>query len=195
MSTSRNSADRRLAKLAHFLFISAILLVIIVFAVAAFQITTGVALYAISLALAIIPESLSAVVTITIAKGITNMAKRNAIVRRLDAIEALGRIGDICCDKTGTLTTGKMVVRKFWNGISTLHFDGGDLSTSDLKITAEKEVENNLFDILPCISLCNNAIVFKSNGVWQAHGEATEVFQSDFIFPNIRLHCKSAPRN
>lgn len=162
--------------MAHFLFISAIILVIIVFAIARFQISTGVALYAISLALAIIPESLSAVVTITIAKGITNMARRNAIVRRLDAIEALGRIGDICCDKTGTLTTGKMAVRKFWNGMNMLYFEGGDLSCAELKVTAEKE-ENDLFDFLPCISLCNNAAVFKSRGVWQAHGEATEVFQ------------------
>jgi P-type Na+/K+ transporter len=161
--------------LAHFLFISAIILVIIVFAIARFKVSTGVALYAISLALAIIPESLSAVVTITIAKGITNMARRNAIVRRLDAIETLGRIGDICCDKTGTLTTGKMVVRKYWNGTHLLYFEGGDLSLSAVKVTATKEGDN-LFDFLPCIALCNDAAVFKGMGTWQAHGEATEVF-------------------
>lgn len=170
----------RLAQLAHFLFISAIILVIVVFAISRFQISTGVALYAISLALAIIPESLSAIVTITIAKGITNMARRNAIVRRLDAIEALGRIGDICCDKTGTLTTGKMAVRKFWNGMNMLHFEGGDLSSSELKVTAENDGETHLLDFLRCISLCNNAAVFKSRGAWQAHGEATEVF--GFVF-------------
>jgi P-type Na+/K+ transporter len=180
--------------LAHFLFISAIILVIVVFAISRFQISTGVALYAISLALAIIPESLSAVVTITIAKGIANMARRNAIIRRLDAVEALGRIGDICCDKTGTLTTGKMVVRKFWNGMNLLLFEGGDLSTSELEISAQNERENDMFDFLPCISLCNNAVVFKSNGAWQAHGEATEV--SLFILSsNARLLCRFVPQS
>jgi magnesium-transporting ATPase (P-type) len=161
-------------------------LVVIVFGIARFKITTGVALYAISLALAIIPESLSAVVTITIAKGITNMARHNAIVRRLDAIEALGRIGDICCDKTGTLTTGKMVVRKYWNGEELLYFEGGDLSLSEVKVMTTK-AGDNLFDFLPCIALCNNAAVFKAMGAWQAHGEATEVTLLRFSLTKGRL--------
>jgi P-type Na+/K+ transporter len=114
------------------------------------------------------------------------MARHNAIVRRLDAIEALGRIGDICCDKTGTLTTGKMVVRKYWNGEELLYFEGGDLSLSEVKVMTTKEGDN-LFDFLPCISLCNNAVVFKAMGAWQAHGEATEVVLLSFSLTKGRL--------
>src|SRR5436190_11776130 len=79
----------KLAKLAHFLFVVAVILILVVFATSRFEVSANVALYTISLALAIIPESLIAVVTITMAKGVTHMTRQNAIVRRLDAIEAL----------------------------------------------------------------------------------------------------------
>jgi Na+-exporting ATPase len=64
--------------------------------------------------IAIIPESLIAVLTITMAVGMKKMAKNNVIVRKLDALEALGGVTNICSDKTGTLTQGKMVTRKAW---------------------------------------------------------------------------------
>jgi P-type Na+/K+ transporter len=165
----------RLAKLAHFLFIAAVFLVIIVFAIARFKISTDLALYAIALALAIIPESLGAVVTITLAKGVTHMARRNAIVRCLDAIEALGGIADICSDKTGTLTTGNMVVRKIWNGKGTWDCEGGDLSLGEFSVKHVQGVEGDVFDLVRCASLCNDAIVTKKRDKWHACGEATEV--------------------
>lgn len=64
--------------------------------------------------IAIIPESLIAVLTITMAVGMKRMVKRKVIVRKLDALEALGGVTNICSDKTGTLTQGKMVTRKTW---------------------------------------------------------------------------------
>lgn len=64
--------------------------------------------------IAIIPESLIAVLTITMAVGMKRMVKRKVIVRKLDALEALGGVTNICSDKTGTLTQGKMVTRKAW---------------------------------------------------------------------------------
>lgn len=154
--------NRRLAKLAYFLLITALILVIIVFAISRFKITSDVALYAIALALAIIPESLTAVVAMTMAKGVTHMARRNAIVRSLDSMEALGGIGDICCDKTGTLTTGKMIVRKVWNGKNVWNCQG--------------EITADVGNLIRCASLCNNAVVNWERGNWTAHGEAIEVF-------------------
>jgi P-type E1-E2 ATPase len=165
----------KLTKLAHFLFITAVILVIVVFATARFNISADVALYAISLALAIIPESLIAVVTITMAKGVTHMARRNAIVRRLDAIEALGGVTDICSDKTGTLTMGKMVVRKVWNGRGIWNCEGGDLSLTELSMVNIADKTGDVNDLVRCAALCNGAMVTKKAQKWDVTGEPTEV--------------------
>lgn len=112
--TEGTPLQKKLAKLAYVLFGCAILLAIIVFGVNKFNVTHEVQIYAISLGIAIIPESLIAVLTITMAVGMKKMAKNNVIVRKLDALEALGGVTNICSDKTGTLTQGKMVTRKAW---------------------------------------------------------------------------------
>lgn len=104
----------KLSKLAYTLFGCALLLAIIVFGVNRFNVTNEVAIYAISTGIAIIPESLIAVLTITMVVGMTQMRKRKVVVRQLSALEALGGVTNICSDKTGTLTQGKMVTRKVW---------------------------------------------------------------------------------
>ncbi|EXJ88478.1 potassium/sodium efflux P-type ATPase, fungal-type [Capronia coronata CBS 617.96] len=104
----------KLSKLAYVLFGCALLLAIIVFGVNQFHVTNEVAIYAISTGIAIIPESLIAVLTITMVVGMTQMRKRRVVVRQLSALEALGGVTNICSDKTGTLTQGKMVTRKVW---------------------------------------------------------------------------------
>ncbi|PWN47881.1 potassium/sodium eff [Violaceomyces palustris] len=104
----------RLNKFAYILLILAVICAIIVFSVAEFDVTNEVILYAIALGIGVIPESLVAVLTITFSVGAKRMAESNVVVRRLDALEALGGVTDICSDKTGTLTQGKMVVRKCW---------------------------------------------------------------------------------
>lgn len=124
----------KLSKLAYVLFGFAIILAIIVFGANRFDVTNEVAIYAISTGMfptllsithstdadgystgiAMIPESLIAVLTITFVTGMTSMRKRRVLTRKLSALEALGGITNICSDKTGTLTQGQMVTRKTW---------------------------------------------------------------------------------
>ncbi|KAL8716235.1 MAG: hypothetical protein Q9220_000140 [cf. Caloplaca sp. 1 TL-2023] len=106
--------QKKLSKLAYVLFGCAILLAIIVFGVNKFNVTNEVAIYAISTGIAIIPESLIAVLTITMVVGMTQMRKRRVVIRQLSALEALGGVTNICSDKTGTLTQGQMITRKVW---------------------------------------------------------------------------------
>ncbi len=124
----------KLSKLAYLLLLCALILAIIVFGVNKFNVTSEVAIYAIStgehvndtlyasclitnivlVGIAIIPESLIAVLTITMVVGMTQMRKRRVVIRQLSALEALGGVTNICSDKTGTLTQGQMVTRKAW---------------------------------------------------------------------------------
>ncbi|KAG0652689.1 Calcium-transporting ATPase 3 [Hyphodiscus hymeniophilus] len=112
--TEGTPLQRKLSKLAYLLFGCAILLAIVVFGVNRFIVTDEVAIYAISTGIAIIPESLIAVLTITMVVGMTVMRKANVVVRDLSALEALGGVTNICSDKTGTLTQGAMIVKKVW---------------------------------------------------------------------------------
>ncbi|KAG5662917.1 hypothetical protein KAF25_005335 [Fusarium avenaceum] len=112
--TEGTPLQRKLSALAYVLFGCAIILAIVVFAVNKFDMKNEVIIYATSLGIAIIPESLVAVLTITMVVAVTVMRKANVVVRDLSALEALGGVTNICSDKTGTLTEGAMIVRKAW---------------------------------------------------------------------------------
>ncbi|KAG6840360.1 hypothetical protein C0991_007217 [Blastosporella zonata] len=180
----------KLNKLAYLLFAGAILLVIIVFSVARFHIDESVILYAIAAALSIIPESLVAVLTLTMAVGTKRMAKEHVIVRKLDALENLGGVTDVCSDKTGTLTLGKMSVRKFWlaadNGgveysADTAHDaldpgGGGVRTESDNVVLTPGTLHEGLSQAVRIASLCNVATIQKNTqDEWQSTGDPTEV--------------------
>ncbi|KAI0172157.1 potassium/sodium eff [Hypoxylon sp. FL1284] len=111
----------KLSKLAYILFGCALILAVIVFAVNKFNVPHEVVIYAISTGIAIIPESLVAVLTITMVVAVTVMRKANVVVRDLSALEALGGVTNICSDKTGTLTQGAMIVRKVWIPSKTIY--------------------------------------------------------------------------
>ncbi|KAI0967654.1 hypothetical protein F4678DRAFT_239366 [Xylaria arbuscula] len=111
----------KLSKLAYILFGCALVLALIVFGVNKFGGSQEIVIYAISTGIAIIPESLVAVLTITMVVATTVMRKANVVVRDLSALEALGGVTNICSDKTGTLTQGAMIVRKVWVPSKTIY--------------------------------------------------------------------------
>ncbi|KAF8429556.1 sodium transport ATPase [Tirmania nivea] len=106
--------QRKLSWLAIFLFLIAIVFAIICLAANKFEDRQDVILYAVGTGLSMIPASLVVVLTITMAVGTKIMVQRNVVVRRLDSLEALGAVTNVCSDKTGTLTQGAMVVKKAW---------------------------------------------------------------------------------
>lgn len=121
LALSENSAtplQKRLNQLSKVLSVLVLVICVIIFAVDIFRIYPDITgqglldtfLVAVSLAVAAIPEGLSAVVTIVLSIGVTNMSKRNAVIRKLTAVETLGCAQIICSDKTGTLTQNKMTV-------------------------------------------------------------------------------------
>ncbi|KAL2194237.1 hypothetical protein P885DRAFT_43374 [Corynascus similis CBS 632.67] len=106
--------QRKLSKLAMVLFGIAVVCAIIVLGANRFHTTQDVIIYAVATGLSMIPASLVVVLTITMAAGTKRMVQRHVIVRNLKSLEALGAVTDICSDKTGTLTQGKMVARGAW---------------------------------------------------------------------------------
>lgn len=132
--TEGTPLQRKLSKLAYALLGCALILAIIVFGVNSFNVTNEVAIYAISTGIAIIPESLIAVLTITMVTGMTQMRKRKVVLRQLSALEALGGVTNICSDKTGTLTQGQMITRKVWiPSIGTFSVNGSEEAANPKK--------------------------------------------------------------
>ncbi|OKL59539.1 hypothetical protein UA08_04996 [Talaromyces atroroseus] len=106
--------QRKLSKLAIILFGVAVVFAIVVMSANLWSNNREVILYAVATGLSMIPACLVVVLTITMAVGTKRMAQRHVIVRKLDSLEALGAVTNICSDKTGTLTQGKMVVKRAW---------------------------------------------------------------------------------
>ncbi|PVH22933.1 potassium/sodium efflux P-type ATPase, fungal-type [Candidozyma haemuli] len=150
--------QRKLSWLAIFLFWVAVVFAIVVMATQEMDVNREVAIYAICVALSMIPSALIVVLTITMAFGAQVMVSKNVIVRKLDSLEALGGINDICSDKTGTLTQGRMVVKRVWvpsvgtfsmeNSNEAFHPDEGDLAFTQYSPKYVKETDEEI-DFLP----------------------------------------------
>ncbi|MFT6899401.1 MAG: magnesium-transporting ATPase (P-type) [Paraglaciecola sp.] len=132
----------------------------------------------VGLSVAAIPEGLPAVLTITLAIGVQAMARRNAIVRRLTAIETLGAVSVICTDKTGTLTRNEMMVASVLTHRYLFKVQGsgyepkGALKLDDTHVSpAEHAV---LEEIARAATLCNDGALREHEGVWLVEGDPME---------------------
>jgi len=175
--------QRRLEQLGQTLFWGAVVIVIIVFLVGVFL--QGIAplnmvLVAVSLAVAAVPEGLPALVTIGLSLGAARMVQRNALIRRLPAVETLGSVTVICSDKTGTLTKNEMTA-------TLLALPGHD----DVKVTGigytpegkfsddkgagiEPKADPALARFLKAMALATNAYIERENGNYRVVGDTTE---------------------
>ena len=134
-----------------------------------FQAVTGIAV-------SMIPEGLPALITITLAIGVQRMASRNAIVRRLPAVETLGSVARICSDKTGTLTLMEMMVVSAVTAGDTVKVTGdGYASEGEVLKDGAPVGKDPVLELLGRVSaLCNDSELRQEDGSWKVEGDPTE---------------------
>lgn len=163
--------QNKLNKLGKTLGIAALAICVFIFIVGLIQGKEPIHMFmtAVSLAVAAIPEGLVAVSTIVLAIGVQKMVKKNAIVKRLPAVETLGSATVICSDKTGTLTQNKMTVEKiFWNN-----------ATREASNISQNEIDGELKRLVYANMLCNDTKISKDGTLT---GDPTETALVDMAF-------------
>lgn len=191
--------QRRLEQFGYTLLWLALAVVTVVFALGYLRGEPLVAMFmtSVSLAVAAVPEGLPAVVTITLALGVTRMVKRHALIRKLPAVETLGSTTVICSDKTGTLTKNEMTVTRLFAGDRVFEVTGegyepvGEIQSVDgqwstvnrdaaipehsLPLTPDPaRLPPGLRELLTAAVFCNGATLREENGTWQVIGDPTE---------------------
>lgn len=141
--------------------------------------TTGeLFLASIGFAVAAIPEGLPTILTITLALGVTRMARRQAITRKLNAVETLGSVTVVCSDKTGTLTRNEMTARHVVTSGGRYEVSGTGYQP-DGEITRDDEAAQinehpDLHALIEVMAMCNDSDIAEEDGHWKVTGEPTE---------------------
>ena len=170
-------------KIAHFskIILRAILaLAVLTFALGLWRGEKPVDIFmaAVALAVGVIPEGLPAAVTITLAIGVSRMARRRAIVRKLPAVETLGSTDIICSDKTGTLTENQMTVQSIFAGGAHYQVTGGGYEpTGEIQadgVSVALESRPALAECLRAGLLCNDSQLVHEKDRWTVQGDPTE---------------------
>ncbi len=162
--------QRDIASLSRTLGFAGITLAALFFAIGMFRGETATQMFvvAVTLAVAVIPEGLPTVLAITLALGVQKMARQNAIVRKMPAVETLGSATVICTDKTGTITQNRMAVQEIVLAESAYSIAQGGLDAHFIRRNAA------LSRVVEVMALCNNAMAVESYGQEVLSGDPTE---------------------
>jgi len=180
IESGKTPLQENLNRLGHTLARAAFVIVALIVAVGLFRGTPFIEMliFGIALAVAVVPEALPAVVTISLALGVQRMVKRNALIRRLPAVETLGSTSVICSDKTGTLTKDEMTVRRIFVGGKMLEVSGAGYEPRGQFIYDGLVIDppESLKLLLQAAALASDAVVTysASDKRWQIKGDPTE---------------------
>ncbi|GJD19978.1 cation-transporting P-type ATPase [Rivularia sp. IAM M-261] len=182
--------QQRMSQLANVLVISSLALVAVVIIggivrTGSFQHFDQLLKVSLSMAVAVVPEGLPAVITVTLAIGTQRMVRHQALIRKLPAVETLGSVTTICSDKTGTLTQNKMVVQQINISGNTIRVTGdGYAPTGTFELSTSNQDKNiksiepkdypELEQLLFACVLCNDAVLQKKHSEWEILGDPTE---------------------
>ncbi len=133
-------------------------------------------MFSVALAVSAIPEGLPAVISVTLALGVQRMAGKNAIIRRMAAVETLGSTTVICTDKTGTITKNQMTVRSIWAGGVAYNVSGEGYAPEGeiMNANGEKDNSGDLARLLEIGLYCNNAALKEKDGQWYVEGNPSD---------------------
>jgi Ca2+-transporting ATPase len=177
--------QQRMTQLGNVLVTGSLVLVVIVIAIGViragnFSVLQDLVEVSLSMAVAVVPEGLPAVITVTLALGTQRMVKRHALIRKLPAVETLGSVNTICSDKTGTLTQNKMVVQEVQTSQDSFQVTGQGYTPLGSFLNAQgQEIETSAYPelqalLLACV-LCNDAALTEQvPEEWSIIGDPTE---------------------